>query len=184
MNSRALSLLALFISVGIFFAYIRPVWTGEIALTKDAIANDDQALSAASAYAAQQSQLIAARDAINPTDLARLTNFLPDSVDNVGIILDLNALAARSGFALSNIDVSKDALGSSGVPQSTLAAGANPVDSVDLSVSAAGTYASFKAFLQGVEKSQRLLDIQDLVVKGSDTGIYSYQMTIRLYWLR
>ena len=38
--------------------------------------------------------------------------------------------------------------------------------------------------MAGIEKSLRLLDVQDLVVKGSDTGVYTYQMHIRFYWLR
>ena len=64
------------------------------------------------------------------------------------------------------------------------AAGQNPVGSVDLAFSAVGTFAALQAFLTGVEKSARLLDIRDLVVKGSDTGVYQYQMILRLYWLR
>ncbi len=183
MNSRILPLFALFVSIGIFFGYIHPTWTGGIALTKAAIASDDQALAAASAYTAQQNTLIAARNAIDPTDLARLATFLPDSVDNVGIILDLNALAARSGLALSNVDV-KSSSNSSNTANGALPVSANPVNSVDLSLSGSGTYTAFQAFLVGVEKSQRLLDVRDLVVKGSDTGIYTYQMTLRLYWLR
>ncbi|MHB1769852.1 MAG: hypothetical protein ACYCPH_02095 [Minisyncoccota bacterium] len=183
MNSRILPLLALFVSVAIFFGYIHPTWTGGIASVQAAIASDNQALAAASAYAAQQNTLIAARNAIDPAALARLTIFLPDSVDNVGIILDLNALAARSGLSLSNIDVRSTA-NSSGTASGAVPGSANPVDSVDLSLSGSGTYTAFQAFLSGVEKSQRLLDVRDLVVKGSDTGIYTYQMTLRLYWLR
>ena len=183
MNNRILPLLALFVSVGIFFGYVHPTWTGGIALTQAAIASDNQALAAASAYAAQQNTLIAARNAIDPTDLARLATLLPDSVDNVGIILDLNALAARSGLSLSNIDV-RSAANSSGTANGAVPSSANPVGSVDLSLSASGTYAAFQAFLSGVEESQRLLDVRDLLVKGSDTGIYTYQMTLRLYWLR
>ncbi len=184
MNNRILPLLALFVSIGIFFGYIQPTWAGGIAHTKAAIAADDQALAAAQAYAKQQDTLIAALNAINPTDLARLATFLPNSVDNVGIILDLNALAARSGLSLANIDVSKNTASSLNSSNGALPVSINPVDSVDLSLSASGTYAAFQAFLEGVEKSQRLLDVRELLVKGSDTGIYTYTMRLRLYWLR
>jgi hypothetical protein len=110
-------------------------------------------------------------------------------VDNVGIILDLNALAARSGLALSNVDVlSSSQTGSSGASQtsdgSLPAGGESPVGYVDLSLSAKGTYPALQGFMRGIEQSARLLDVRDLVVKGSDTGVYTYQMTIRLYWLR
>jgi len=60
----------------------------------------------------------------------------------------------------------------------------NPVGSADMQVSAVGTYAALKTFLGSVEKSQRLLDVQDLSIKGSDTGVYGYDMKLRFYWLR
>jgi Tfp pilus assembly protein PilO len=183
MNSRVLPLLAILIAGGIFFAYINPAWTGSIAETKAAIASDNQALQAASQYAAQQNQLAAARDAVDPSDLARLNALLPSSVDNVGLILDLNALAARSGLALSNIDVVMSSP-DTGVGGALPASGASPTGSVDLSLSAVGTYPALQAFLAGVERSQRLLDVRDLMVKGSDTGVYSYKMSLRFYWLR
>jgi len=188
MNSRVLPLFALMIAAGIFFAYVNPTWSGSIAETKAAIASDDQALAAAATYASQQNELAAARDAIDPANLARLDIFLPGSVDNVGLILDLNALAARSGLLLSNIDVATNAAPTvSSNPNSAgalPAAVTNPVGSVDLSLSAVGTYAALQTFLVGVEKSERLLDVQDLIIKGSDTGVYTYQMRLRIYWLR
>lgn len=190
MNSRVLPLLAIILSVGIFFGYVNPAWTGGIARTKAAIASDDQALAAAKAYNAQENTLAAARNAIDPTALSRLSTFLPDSVDNVGIILDLNALAARSGLSLSSVDVSKNSTNAdsssatAASPSSANNTGTGSVGSVDLIVSAAGTYSAFQSFLQGTEKSLRLLDVQDLTVNGSETGTYTYTMTLRLYWLQ
>ena len=184
MNNRIPQLIALAVAIGIFFAYVSPTWSGTIATTKSAIASDDKALSAASEYAAQQNELADARNNIDTTDLARLTTLLPDSVDNVVLILDLNALSARSGLLLSNIDVMKSDAKSSNSIGALPATGVSPVGSIDLSLSAIGTYDAFRAFLTGVEKSARLLDIRDLVVKGSDTGSYVYKMTLRLYWLR
>lgn len=186
MSTRVLPLIALFVAVGIFFVFVSPTWSGSIAATKEAIAKDDQALSAAADYTRQQNTLASSRNAIDPANLSRLGAFLPDSVDNVGLILDLNALAARSGLSLSNIDVvsnSTDAASAS-AQQGLPAAGANPVGSVDLSLSAIGTYTALQSFLTGIERSTRLLDVRDIVVKGSDTGVYTYKMTLRLYWLR
>lgn len=192
MNHKATSFLSLIIAVGVFFAYVGPTWKGEITTTKAAIKSDDDALSAAKAYTEAQNQLTAARNAIDPNDLARLTSFIPDSVDNVRIILDINSLAARSGLTISNVTVSdsstsrtKSSVSSNTqAGASTLAAPENPVGSVDLSLAAAGTYSSLRSFLDGVEKSGRLLDLRDLAVKGSNTGAYNYQMTLRIYWLR
>lgn len=186
MNSKILPFLALIVSAGILFAYVGPTWSGSIAATKSAIAFDNQALAAADQYASQQNSLASSRNAISSSDLARVEAFLPDSVDNVGLILDLNALAARSNLALSNIDVVSGVTGGAGrsATKGLPAAGASPVGSVDLSLSAVGSYSALKSFLIGVERSARLLDVRDIVIKGSDTGVYNYQMTLRLYWLR
>lgn len=179
MNSRALAFLSLIIAIGVFFGYVSPTWNGSIATLSSAIASDNQALTAANNYAARENQLASAENAIDPANLAKLDAFLPNSVDNVGLILDLNALAARSGLSLANVDVTnpQTASQSAGAPES-------PVGSVDLTLSAVGTYAALGQFLSGVEASARLLDVRDLTVKGSDTGVYSYQMKLRLYWLR
>lgn len=186
MNSRILPMITFILALAIFFAYVNPTWTGSIAAAQQTIATDNQALVAAAHYTAQQNQLAAARDAIDPTALASLQALLPDSVDNVGLILDLNALASRSGLSVSNIDVVTNATGNtSQAPSGTLPATAQgAVSSVDLSLSALGTFSALQSFLVGIEKSARLLDVHDLTVKGSDTGVYTYQMTIRLYWLR
>jgi Tfp pilus assembly protein PilO len=186
MNSRILPALAFVVALGIFFAYVNPTWTGSIAQAQAAIDADNQALAAAKKYTAQQNQLAAARDSIDPANLEALTTFLPNSVDNVGLILDINALASRSGLTVGNIDVITTAAGGNAQGTSgVLPAGdVNPVNSVDLSLAAVGTFSALQSFLIGIEKSARLLDIHDLVIRGSDTGVYSYQMTIRLYWLR
>jgi len=180
MNGRTLPILALLVAAGIFFGYVHQMWTGEISATKAAIASDDKALAAASEYGSQQNELASARNAIDQVSMDRLTVLLPDSVDNVGLILDLNALAARNGISISNIDVMADTKPADTTPLS----GKNPVGSIDLSLSAIGSYASLQNFLTDVEKSRRLLDVRDITIKGSDTGVYNYHMTLRLYWLR
>ncbi len=183
MNTRLIPTIAVVVAVGIFFGYVAPTWSGSIARASATIAADNKALAAATTYATQQNELATARNAINPNDIARLTALLPDAVDNVGLILDLNALAARSGITLSNVDVLTSAVTKAGSTNAAARA-ANPVGSVDLSLSAVGTYRALQSFLVGVERSQRLLDVKDLVVKGSDTGVYTHQMKITLYWLR
>lgn len=190
MSSRILPTLAVMLAIGIFFAYVRPVWTGPVAETKLAIKNDADALSAAAEYKQRESELATAKGAIDPGNLERLTTLLPDSVDNVTLILNVNALAARSGILLSNVDVAptKDVpakkVSAGSVGSASGASSVSPIGSVDLSLTAVGSYAALQAFLTGIEKSARLLDLRDIIVTSSETGVYSYKMDMRLYWLR
>lgn len=189
MSSHIIPTFALVIAIGILFGYVVPTWSGPVATMRASIISDDRALAAAVTYATQQNELAAARNKIDPTDLTRLASFLPSSVDNVGLILDLNTLAARSGITLSNVDVITNDATPAGRTNSN-AAGApsqestNPIGSVSLTLSAVGSYAALQGFLRAIETSERLLDVQELLVRGSDTGVYTYQMKVSLYWLR
>ncbi len=179
--NHLLSIGAFVLSIGIIFGYIQPAWSGSIANIKADITGTEQTLATTQAYSAQQNQLASARNTINPDMLMRLENFLPDSVDNVGLILDLNALAGRSGVSLSNIDV---ALPDTKRTDDKASFKLPSVGSLNLSLTAVGSYSAFRAFLEHIEGSARLLDVQSISVRGSDTGVYEYQMTIRLYWLQ
>lgn len=184
--NRLLPFAFIVIALGVFFGYIRPLWNGQIAASQTEIANYDKALQAASSFSAQEAKLEAARNKIPQTDLDRVDAFLPDGVNNVQLILDLNALAGRTGMVLSNfgtdasVNGSTDS-GSGGV--SAFATARNPVDSLTLTVTGTGTYDAFRAFLAGVEQSLRPLDVTSLSVNDSPTGIYTYQMTFTFYWL-
>ena len=183
MTSRLLPFLSLVAAVGIFFAYINPLWTGQIAQEKAAIASDDQALASANQFVKRENELATQMNAIDPSALSRLETFLPDSVDNVGLILDLNALAARSGVEIDSVDVAGQG-GTASAQAAAVTDGSGPVGSIDMLISAKGTYDALVKFLQGVELSERLLDVTDLTVNGSTNGVYTYQMSIRIYWLR
>jgi len=183
MTSRLLPFFSLMLAVGIFFSYVSPVWSGDVANAKAAIADDNKALESAKRYVARQNELAAERDAIDPAALARLEKFLPDSVDNVGMILDLDALGTRAGLALTSIDATNSSTASSqegGVASVTN----DPIGTIDLTMDAGGTYGALQDFLDGVERSQRLLDVREITVTGSNTGIYDYHIILRLYWLR
>jgi hypothetical protein len=202
MFTRLLPFAAILISIAAVFFYIRPTFAGAIATNKTQIASYDAALAAASRFTQKEAELTTAAASIPGDSMNRLNAFLPDGVDNIQLILDLNGLAARSGMVLSNFDVGAAPAGAkaSGSPTSpptqTGPSGTNSlpssgptvsanggVDSLDLSLTASGTYQSFRVFLAAIESSLRPLDIKSITVHQSKTGVYMYDITIRIYWL-
>ena len=183
--NRILPVIAILIAIGLFLGYINPTRTGPMAATKAQIASYESALEAAEHFKDRESELVVAQANIPSDGLARLAAFLPDGVDNVQIILDLNTLAARSGMTLSDFNTGSGdrAPGASDDPTASLESD-GPIDSLEITVSATGTYASFRNFVDGIESSLRMLDIVAVSVDDSATGVYTYDMTIRLYWLR
>lgn len=187
MTSRILPLIFVLAAIGLFFGYVQPTYSGSIATLETEIKDLDTALVAARAFKEKEVELTQERGTIPPAQLARLESALPDSVDNVQLIVDLNSLAARSGVQLSQFDIvggSTDAEGAVALPSESVLSTGEPVESIELSVSATGTYASFRTFLEGIEMSLRPLDVVELSVQDSATGVYTYDMTFRLYWLR
>jgi len=207
--SRIIPILLIIGAVGLFIGYTQPTYDGSVAALKDEITNLDNALNAAEQFKQKEAQLTQQRNAISGEQLDRLESFLPDSVDNVQLIVDLNSLAARSGVQLSDFSIENGTTnsaatatsgaapvattmpvsGSGAAPlttqSSTLALqSSEPTESLELSVSATGSYAAFRTFLTGVEQSLRPLDVVELSVQDSATGVYTYDITFRLYWLR
>lgn len=171
------------IAVGIFFTYTSPTFSGPVAASQSKIKSYNSALEAADAFKDREAELQIERAAIAPDKLARLEAFLPDSVNNIQLILDLDALAARSGVRLSNFNI--EDTGTPGAPEGELALeSTNPVGSIEITVTAVGSYNAFSTFLEAAEKSLRMLDVVALSVKGAETGVYSYDVTFRIYWLQ
>lgn len=193
---RLLPLIVLVFAIALFFMYVKPTYSGPISTTRAQISSYNDALVAAQRFQQKEAQLTQERAQIPSDSLARLSAFLPDGVDNVQLILDLDALAARSGMTLSDFNTQ----GGSSAPanstppssggsiptlgqQNALQAN-SPTDSLSLTFKATGSYSAFRTFIAGMENSLRQMDITDLQVTQSNTGVYSYAVTVRIYWLR
>jgi len=190
MMYRLIPVLMLLGAIGLFLGYVQPAYTVELAALSNEIKDYDAGLAAAKQFKEKEIELMKQQSTIPSDQLARLNSFLPDSVDNVQLILDLNSLAARSGVQLSDFEV---AGGGEGISEDGALAPAEnatpfdsgePVESIELSLSASGTYAAFRTFLDGVESSLRPLDVVELSLQDSQSGIYTYDIALRLYWLR
>lgn len=188
--SRLLPLIIIIGAIGLVWGYAHPTYTGSIAELQSDIKDFDTALDAAQQFKLKETELARQRAAIAPEDLARLEAFLPDTVDNVQLIVDLNALAERSGVELSEFNIggegasTPEGQGAATDPNATPVLENEATESIELSVDAVGTYESFRTFLDGVEQSLRPLDAVEVAVQDSQTGVYSYALTLRLYWLR
>jgi len=169
---------ALILAGAIVFGYVVPTYSGPIAVTKAALLREQSALDAAKSFGAKNDALTKAKNDISQTNRDRLDQLLPSSVNSVAVILDLTALATRTGIRLSSINAVSPTVGTPTAVETSDAVG-----SMDLTLTAAGTYQGFHAFLEAIERSAEILDVTDISVKTSDTGVYTYDLKLRLYWL-
>jgi hypothetical protein len=136
-------------------------------------------------------ELIAVRDSLLskynafPTDsIARLNTMIPESIDTVRLIIDVNTLASRYDMSLAGISI--------GVPDENLesdgALGPSGEDygRLSLTFSVTASYDRFRAFLTDLERSLRMIDVTALTFSVPDDGSdrMTYGVTLTTYWLK
>ncbi len=192
-----LSILGLVIAGGVFLVYTQPTY-GNVQGFQQQIDQYNQALDKAAELQQLKQSLLTRYNAFNPSDLDRLQKLLPDHVDNVRLILDLDNLAASFGMALQNVVISGPA--SEGVNKTvigSIGSSKQRYDSLTLRFSTRSTYANFVKFMEDLESSLRIVDIVALSVSPepkaptapgtpavSQEPLYRYDITIRTYWLK
>lgn len=181
-------IILIIISVATFFMYTDPTYRGvDVTNTTRSIQSLQQedaqyqaALNNTTAIRQKRDSLVAKMSNFNSIDLSRLTKLLPDNVDNIKLVIDMNQIAQNHALVIKNIKlnntISADA--------SKLGQDNSKFGTVGLSFSVSSSYDNFQNFLADLEKSLRLVDITDLSVAGNDTGIYDFAVTLKTYWLK
>lgn len=191
MMKTVISVLGLAAAAGIFFGYTQPTYDAS-GTAKGDISQYDAALTKSAELQELKQTLLARYNTFSPADLDRLQKLLPDHVDNVRLILDLDNLAGRHGMAIQNVAISAPQTEStSQTAASSINSSKQRYDSLTLKFATIATYDDFLSFLQDLERSLRIVDLVSLrlsQVSGGDAKnplpTYSYDITIRTYWLK
>jgi Tfp pilus assembly protein PilO len=192
MLRTTVSLTGILLAGAIFFFYTQP----EYDKTKDInaqIAEYNQALQKAAELQQLKQQLLDKYNKFDPNDIDRLQKLLPDHVDNIRLILDIDNLAQSHQMQLSNVQVNGN--DSNATQQSvigTLGTQAQKYDSLQLGFTTSGTYDDFKSILSDLEKSLRIVDLVSLSIAPAGTvqgpsGLqptYTYMINLKTYWLK
>jgi Tfp pilus assembly protein PilO len=188
MGKMIISTVGLVAAAGIFFFYTKPTYDAAQATRAD-MAKYDAALEKATELQQRKQALLQKYNNFAPTDRDNLQKFLPDHVDNVRLILDLDSIASRHGMVLQNLVVSTP--GDAGNTQSAIASISSAKQKYDMlttQFTTAGSYQSFLQLMTDLETSLRLIDLTNLQIGISDANgsepLYSFTVTLRTYWLK
>jgi len=190
MTRGLLAIVFLLLSGGIFFFYTKPAYD-TVQDQQAKIAQYDQALEKAAQLQQLKQSLLSRYNAFDPNDVDRIQKLIPDHVDNIGLILDLNSLAAQHGMALENVDVTNAGATATDAAATTIGSKQQDYDSLTLRFTTHSTYGNFETFLKDLEASLRIVDLTALAItrdSGANASVngplYQYQITIRTYWLK
>lgn len=189
MMRTIVSLICVVAAGSIFMLYTKPAYDG-VQAKNTQIVQYDQALEKATELQQLKQTLLSRYNTFNPADIERLQKLLPDHVDNVRLILDLDSLAGKHGMALQNVAVSSSENKTSTTQTASGAVGASKqkYDSLTIKFTTQGTYDTFKNFIADIEKDLRIVDLVSLDLSnasgsGQSTN-YTYDITLRTYWLK
>lgn len=168
------------IAAGIFFGFIDPAYS-RVQDLREEESQFDQALTRSKELQRVRDQLLSRYNVIPQTDIDRLEKLLPDNIDNVRLILDIDSIAARYGMRTRNVQLdntdTRETRGQIGQDE-------REYQSVVLSFSVSGPYSTFRSFLEDLERSLRLVDIVGVSFSSDESGSYDYSVSIKTYWLK
>jgi hypothetical protein len=154
----------------------------DIKALQSQVAQYDDALNKSQELKSTRDKLLAKYNTFSDADKEHLQEIIPDNVDNIRLVIDLNNIAARHGLAIKNLDLGSVTSGSKS--SSAVGASQGPVGSVDFTFSVTTDYPGFISFLQDLEHSLRIIDVVKMSFAVTDKGTDDYLITIRTYWLR
>lgn len=176
--STIVSFILIVASLGGFFAYIDPAFM-EIKELQAEKAEYKRALDNSRELQQERDKFLERFNQMSVDDLGKLSTMLPDNIDNVRLIIDLDEMARKHGMRIR--DFKADASQESAV----IGGDSKPYGTLTLSFSTTASYTTFLAFLRDLEKSLRIIDVTAIRFASSDTStLYDYSLTIRTYWLK
>lgn len=190
--SNLISIFLIIASAGIFFGYIRPTYgavTGNTELEARSINELKEergryidALNKTKEIEQARTGLLERYNRIPTKERERLEKLLPDHIDSVRLIIDINNIAAQYGMALKNINLAQT--DSATTPANSYAIGPTEdrFKAVQLKFSITGSYEDFRSFVRDLERSLRMVDIEAISF-GASKDEYDYAITISTYRL-
>lgn len=185
-----LPIILIVIAIGSFLAVTNPMYKS-VGLLRADMASYNEALANATALRSVRDRLNETYSSFSPSDLAKLEKMLPDTVDNIRLVLEINTIANQHQLSLKNIKYDVAQKDADVAANSRTKAPAKPYKAFEIAFSTEGTYENFLLFLKDVEKNLRIIDIGNIsfsVVDGQSgtvpTGVYRYDFKIKTYWLQ
>jgi Tfp pilus assembly protein PilO len=178
-----LPILFVVIAGGIFFGFINPTYTS-VKVLKAEEATYDGALTKSRELQSVRDQLLARYNTFSQDDLARLAKLIPDNIDNIRLIIDLDGIASNHGMHVRDVALNTGASQADRLKSGEIGAGDQRYDYVTLSFTVSGNYDTFRAFLDDLQSSLRLVDVDSVSFTSTATGIYDYGIGIKTYWLK
>jgi hypothetical protein len=180
---KIIPIILIIIAIGLFFTFTTGQYAEVQALLKvngdynTAIDNSKELLRV-------RDKLLSKYNSFTPASVTRLEKLVPDNIDNVRLIIDIEGITSKYGVSLKNVGITT-ANDKDKKEQAALAAGQGKgYSSVLLKFSITTTYENFLKIMRDLESSLRIVDVVNISLTSSDSDLYQYDLLLKTYWLK
>lgn len=182
------------LGIGGFIFFVGPSFS-EIKELRNEVSAYNEALDNSKSLENERDKLTKKYSSFSLDDLDRLEKLLPNNVDNIRLILEIEKLAAPYGMVLKNVkyNIEEEETNSSGYVQGgdIKKISSNKDYGVwNLEFSTEGKYDDFLSFVSDLESNLRIVDIGSIQFSsdsnskvGSSSDVYEYGFKIKTYWM-
>ena len=196
MTRFILPIILVAITIGIFFTFTKSLYQNIQDLRAQQVSYNE-ALTNSKALENERDKLTQKYNSIGGENLDKLKKLLPENVDNIRLILEIEKVAMPYGMTLKDVRYSPNktvetVAGAGEIQGGTLSAASSDYGIWDLEFSITGTYNNFINFVKDLEHNLRIVDISSVEFSSSgDNGLkstaeitYQYKFKIKTYWLK
>lgn len=175
-------ILLIILGLAVFFLYVDPTYQNEIKAGQATLANQNQLLENSRQLLQKRDDLYKRYTTIGSNEINRIQKLLPDTIDNVRLVIDLDGVAQRYGMSLADLNLAEAT--PAPTTQVTTASEEAKYQSVTISFSVTTSYDVFLQFLRDLEQSLRIVDVTKISFSSTPTGLYKFGITLKTYWLK
>ncbi len=169
------------LSGGLFFSYIDSAYTetGDLKAEQEEYNN---ALTKSKELREIRGQLLGKYNTFSKEDTEKLEKLLPDNIDNVRLIMEINHIAVRNGGMIRSVEMNSSV--SSEDEKGDLGPNLDGYESIGLSFDIESKYDDFVNFIEDLGNSLRIVDIIDYSLKSGTEDVYKHGVSLKTYWLK
>lgn len=190
-------IILILVAIGVFFVFIDPKYN-EVKDLQAQIERNNKTLDLAEQLREKREDLRQKYNQISDDEKLELQKMLPDTVDNVRLIIDISNIAEKYGIIIQDIQVAPEEDSEENVQvinsdfESTTSGSTinypdtSKIGIISFSFSVVAQYDVFLDFLKDLEEALRIVDVRSITIDRVDDQsiFYNYSVKLDTYWLK
>lgn len=185
MNPNVTAVTLLILSVALFYS-VADVNTQKVNALKDKASEYDKAMQQSNLLIKKRDDLLRRYKEIDAVNLDKLQKMIPDSIDNVRLILEMMKVAGEFNVEIKNIQINSASIEKSISDNEKKGPNIDPsqkYNSAIVTFTINTTYENFQTFIKGLQTNLRLMDVMNVSFTSAAAEKYSFNVTLKTYWM-